>query len=283
MAANAVLPFYPRTSTFHYITDPAVAAAILQLVIAGRIGFNTEFVPRVVPQQELDVGTWPQRLAYQRNHVAQYGVAGIPVDWDGMGLCIIQIALDHDVYIINLKAMHVIPNHLKRIVESPTILKVGAGLITDGRVFWEDLGWSPRSFVDIGLMIRLANPIPYATMAGSVSLETCVADVLGFQLDKELGLSQWDRPLDPNGREIEYAGLDAQASLDVYNTLAAPMGPLRTQELRLNRLIPNDWYTFHYIDGAPTRIVQNYLGNNCPWSYQVCLWYVSGVFSAYHV
>ncbi len=77
------------------------------------------------------------------------------------------------------------PPLLRRIMYSESIPKVGVGLVNDGHVLWEDVGCNVRRFVDIGHMLRIANPEPYATFHNNVSLEQCVEDVLHLKLDKD--------------------------------------------------------------------------------------------------
>ncbi|KAJ7459523.1 ribonuclease H-like domain-containing protein [Mycena galericulata] len=259
---------YAMKKPFRYIDNHNDANFILYPIQSGRIGLDTEYSPRQVPKEEKAVPR-RQRLAVQRARVARSGAAGVPFDRDG-GLCIVQVALDEYVLIMNLKKMSIMPDQLKCIIESKGILKVGTGFINDAKAFWESLGWSPRSLVEIGHMIRLAFPERYAEMAGPVSLETLVQDLLGLPLDKGPQRSQWDLISEASGLEIEYAGLDAQASLECYDLLAAPTGPLQTKARSLQRYIPDDWYTFHWVDGEPVRIEPDYLGRPCPWNYTVC-------------
>ncbi len=75
------------------------------------------------------------------------------------------------------------------------------------------------------------------------------------------------------------AALDAQASLQLYQPVSQM---LQQQQYRLGRTLPEDWYTFNFINGVATRIVTDYNGNSLPWNYTVCPWYVSGSFSNYH-
>ncbi|KAJ7171230.1 ribonuclease H-like domain-containing protein [Mycena filopes] len=277
---------YTRHSTFVHIKTQSDANDALRPIRGGVIGFDTEFKTRVVPGHEAQAmlataGTKADRRAYQIARVNHFGAQGIPVDWSGAGLCIVQIARHEDVYIIDLKRIRAFPSELRRILEDEAIAKVGTGFGNDGKAIWEDLGCNVRTFVDVGFMIRLWNPEGYATRNNNISLEDCVADLLGLALNKAPGTEiKWDEPIEEQEGAIEYAGLDAQASLEIYNEVSKR---LRSKELTLGRLIPNDWYTYHFVQGAATRTVKNYLGMPHPWSYTVCPWYVGGVFSNYHL
>ncbi|KAJ7033248.1 ribonuclease H-like domain-containing protein [Mycena alexandri] len=277
-----VIP-YAQTSTFYYITQLDLANNHLRAIVDSVIGFDTEFTLRAIPEHEciamlLTPTSKNARRQYQIARMRSFP-QGMPVDWVGAGICTVQIARGRNVFIINLKRIQAFPFELRRILESLRIRKVGTGFLADGKVIFEDLGCNVANFVDVGHMIRLAHPEKYALHSGKVSLETCVAHLLERYLDKGLGAAtKWDETLDPTA--IEYAGLDAQASLHVF---FAASEHLRQKQNALGRIIPEDWYTYDFFEGSATRIVRNYLGERCPWSYTICPWYVAGAFSNYHM
>ncbi|KAJ7466101.1 ribonuclease H-like domain-containing protein [Mycena latifolia] len=75
------------------------------------------------------------------------------------------------------------------------------------------------NLVDVGMMARLllAERYPKGSY-GNLALKTCAQDVLGFELSKDLSVSDWaaDKLED---EQLEYAGLDAIASLRLYEVL----------------------------------------------------------------
>lgn len=145
-------------------------------------------------------------------------------------------------------------------------------------------------------MARLADPVRYMHITTGVSLQDCVAHLLFRYLDKKAGAAtNWSGDL--TGEEIMCesnfvltsageltdcldAGLDTQATLEAYAVVSRQ---LRAKEIELGRIIPEDWYTHHYMDGLATRIVTSINGDRCPWTFTICPWYVSGAFSNYHM
>jgi ribonuclease D len=80
-----------------------------------------------------------------------------------------------------------IPSHFRRILMNERIIKGIAGGEADARNFWLDFGLSVYGMVDVGLMLKFSSPKRYADFRGcGLSLKTCVLDVFGLYLDKEL-------------------------------------------------------------------------------------------------
>ncbi|KAJ7606050.1 ribonuclease H-like domain-containing protein [Mycena polygramma] len=175
--------------------------------------------------------------------------------------------------------MRVVPNQLVRILESRTIAKVGVGFLADGRVIWDGPRINVQNLVDVGLMAKLAKPERYAEEDfAPLSLERCVKDVLGAQLDKALQQSPWDEEL--TAAQVTYAGLDAQASLEIFHVLSAM---LRKKGAALGiEEVPEDWYSFDCQEGKPTRRMRSYRGDILPWSTRFCPWWSAGKFQGYY-
>ncbi|KAJ7710370.1 hypothetical protein B0H17DRAFT_1190122 [Mycena rosella] len=237
--------------------------ARLRPVVSGFVGFDMEWTLRTKAAHEIEAladthSSTKQLFAYRQKRAREYAdtEGGMPIDWDNAATCLFQIATETDVFIVEIRK-------IKGRIETEHVVKIVMGL-GDNRTIFEDFGCNSRNFVDVGIMIRLAYPNPYAATSGPVSLKVCVQDVLGLVVEnkEKAGKVKWDGELD--NTDIEYAGLDAQAARNVYIQLLLP---LRRKEQSLGRIIPDDWFMFHFIDGMPTRIAKNQNGGLCPSSY----------------
>ncbi|KAJ7143165.1 hypothetical protein C8R43DRAFT_1130951 [Mycena crocata] len=268
------VPAYPQKSVFFYITDPEEADEALRHIDFGHIGFDTEENQKKVDNTE-DV----QLVSTAVEPI----IDADGVNWTTATLCIVQVAIPGYVYIFDVKRMQLIPQELRRIIGSSAIAKVGSGLINDGRVLHEEAGIAIMNLVEVGMMVKYADAERYGKEdAAGISLERCVKDVLGFKLDKSNRATfVWDgeEEADEKQRLFVDAGLDAQASLEVYDRVRVS---LRHKELSLGRLIPDDWYTYDFIGGKATRMDLNWEGKKIPWAANLCPWYSRGSFQGYH-
>jgi ribonuclease D len=88
------------------------------------------------------------------------------------------------------------PSELKRILESPNIVKAGVGLLNDISVIWNDLRINIQNMADVGLMARLQLVPRHAEgHFANLSLQTCTAELLGYRIDKSLATSDWSGEL----------------------------------------------------------------------------------------
>jgi ribonuclease D len=72
------------------------------------------------------------------------------------------------------------------------VVKVAVGVISDISVVWDDLRVEIQNVVDAGMMAKLLLAEKYPKLAyGNLALKTCVEDVLGYTIDKELATSDW--------------------------------------------------------------------------------------------
>ncbi|KAJ7132002.1 ribonuclease H-like domain-containing protein [Mycena filopes] len=252
-------PSYTKTHEFHLVKTEVEANALLSSIISGYIGFDTEYVSLPPSGEELGAialtqGTKLDRLQYHRNRLQNPEFA---IDWDTIRF----------------------PEQLRRILESSQIAKVGTGFQNDGKVIYYALGCNVRCFREAGSLIRLVHPDAWANHGGPVSLEDMVESLFGKKLDKDDQLSDWRVEYFINSKEIQYAGLDAQASRDVYSALLLPT---RYKEQQLNRLISDDWFVFDFVDGEARTISTGPDGSNFPWKFTLCPWYRGGRFAGYH-
>lgn len=67
------------------------------------------------------------------------------------------------------------------------------GLIKDIAVIWDDLRFEMRNLVDVGMMAKLLLAETHGKGGYSnLSLKTCVEEVLGYTIDKNLQQSDCD-------------------------------------------------------------------------------------------
>ncbi|KAJ7983067.1 ribonuclease H-like domain-containing protein [Mycena polygramma] len=275
-----ILPAFPQVTAVRYVTDVFTANALLAEVLdegVTEIGFDAEMVPRLVSAEELKAVTDSDRkaavarLIFQRSNAATFHP-----DWAGMGLCILQVTVGHTV--LTSHTATGIPLNLKKILSDPDIKKLGVNVSIEGKTLWEDLRLDVMSLVDVGLIAKLIKTMDYAEMGYvELSLQGCVRDFLGMQLDKEHQSDQgWDKGLD--GAMQQYAAKDAKAALDVYQVMKRG---LVQKEGEIGHKIPECWYTSHYINGAHVRTEQSFRLEWLPWKSSICPWFSEGKFQNY--
>ncbi|KAJ7429287.1 ribonuclease H-like domain-containing protein [Mycena galericulata] len=219
------LPAYKPDRVFRYIANVYEADNALRRIYKGKVGFDSEFITEDAAEavqvtltrsneeghhETVHIG---RTSKYENDSETEGTYDGI--DWVSAKLCIVQVAVATCVYIIDVKRMRGFPRELRRIIEDKTIAKVGVGFINDGRVIWDATGVNAKNFVDVGLMAKYGDPERYREEdAQGLSLERCVKDILGCKIDKTHRTTwRWDQNLSP--AHLTYAGLDAQASLEV--------------------------------------------------------------------
>ncbi|KAJ6447833.1 ribonuclease H-like domain-containing protein [Mycena vitilis] len=172
------------------------------------------------------------------------------VIWSNIGLRLVQIAREDEVWVMDMWKIRAFPYELRRVLESPNIAKVGVGLNSDILVFWDDMRFEMGNMVDAGMMARLllAEKYPKGSF-NNLALKTCVEDILGNSMDKELSDSNWGASK-LSYEQKEYAAMDAMASLRVYRSVA---GPLEEMGMGRGIQIPSAWYTFNTRMGELTR------------------------------
>jgi ribonuclease D len=83
---------------------------------------------------------------------------------------------------------------LRRILSSKKIAKGLVGAKADGQRFFEDFGISIYGLVDVGLMVKLAEPERHTSFrGGELALVTCVETLFGTTLDKSEQQSKWNK------------------------------------------------------------------------------------------
>ncbi|KAJ7875021.1 ribonuclease H-like domain-containing protein [Mycena leptocephala] len=162
---------------------------------------------------------------------------------------------------------------------SPHIKKVSVGLIKDIAVIWDDLRLEMNNLVDSGMMARLALTEKYAKQAYSnLALKTSVEDVLRFTINKDLGQSNW-KAVKLSDEQIEYAALDAMASVKLYDVLK---DRLVQKSIDVGATIPEGWYTVNTKLGEPMRTKSAADGSEVIWKASDCTWYAAEKFQGYY-
>ncbi|KAJ7156830.1 ribonuclease H-like domain-containing protein [Mycena crocata] len=179
-------PAYPVKSQFRYIANVHEANNALRGIVNAQVGFDTE---QTISGSATAAASNGQ---YGTQHPESHSGDGI--NWSASKLCIVQVAIPGQVYVLDVKHMRAIPEQLQRILTSKNIPKVGCGVINDTKIINEETGIAVRRFVDVGLMVKLADAEKYSEEDFSgIGLERCVRDVLGYQLDKSNTLTlKWD-------------------------------------------------------------------------------------------
>ncbi|KAJ7038556.1 ribonuclease H-like domain-containing protein [Mycena alexandri] len=251
------LPTYEPKYTFTTLESDTAVNVALCGVQDGVVGFDTEFCD---PEQAGGDTTSEDDRACDQ--------------WTTAKLCVVQVATPSEVFIIPVKQIKAFPVELRRVLESDYIIKAGVGFPIDGKIVFDAVGVQMRNLVDVGLLTKFSNVGNYLDSDQTpLGLEHCVQDVLFHKLDKTMQKKRWDGKLTDAHRK--YAGLDAQASLEVYNIVAP-----RTMAIAMTipRGIPTDWYNFDCIAGKPKRREKSYDGRELPWSAKFCTWYQNGRF-----
>ncbi|KAJ7705897.1 ribonuclease H-like domain-containing protein [Mycena metata] len=207
--------------------------------------------------------------------------AGFQIQWDNVGICLVQIARGDKVWLINLNRIKAFPGELRRLLSSPDVVKAGVGVASDLQVFWNDLGCDVNNVVDCGLMAKLLYAEKYAnTPFTNLSLQTVAEETLKVTVSKAMQLSNWkgDDNGDLSAEQRKYAAIDAHACSEMYPLLVAA---LEDKADVLGQQIPSDWYTVNGRYGQPTRLRRTYWGKEVEWNSRDCPWFFGGKFQGY--
>ncbi|KAJ7758267.1 ribonuclease H-like domain-containing protein [Mycena metata] len=271
-------------ATVTYITSEIQADEELAGIVEGVVGFDTEFVKRVLYGDEAIIDDMPvmgasakktARLAIQH---LESRLPTFSIHWDKVGLCLVQLAQAERAWVLNMTRIQAFPAELRRIIESPDITKVGAGIISDGVVIWEDLRSNARNLVDVGLITRLWGASrhpeePYSNLA----LDKASLEVLDLAIDKTFQTTvNWK--MEPNEAHILYAAIDAAVALRVHEALAPNMDE---EEADTDTTFSRDWYTFNCTFGEAMRMKRSVRGVEIPWSMKDCTWYANNKFQGH--
>ncbi|KAJ7932919.1 ribonuclease H-like domain-containing protein [Mycena leptocephala] len=280
---------YPTTHEVHYITTETEANLALEHIRDGWVGFDTEFVPRTLCEEEAFIEDIFNNVAgnkrsgmivWQAMQMEFHG--GFVIKWDNIGICIVQIARGNNVWLLNMTRIRAFPSELRRILTSYDIIKAGVGSAQDLPVIWNDLGCDMNNVVDCGLMVKLLLTEKYKeTSYTNVSLVQSVEDMFQFKVDKEEQTSNWkgDANGDITDEQKKYAAIDAHASARLYEALA----PALAKKAKTSKLvIPSSWYTFNGRYRMPVRTQRTVWNRDAPWSVADCTWFFGGKFQGHY-
>ncbi|KAJ7187196.1 ribonuclease H-like domain-containing protein [Mycena filopes] len=268
------LQTFPSSDTAELLVTEQQVNSALEGITAGVVGFDTEFTERKPTKEEQVVlDYFPHAPGNRKGAILGLQIAQLhaktkfEVAWENVGIRLVQIAWEKDVWVIDLRAIKGIPKELARILRSPDVIKAGVGLIKDIAVVWDDMRMEMMHLVDVGMMSRLLLAENYPKAAyGNMSLKNSVEDGLGYSISKDLTQSDW-AAAKLTDEQIEYAALDAVASLRLYEVL----GPaLERRSTEIDSQIPGAWYTFNTKAGEPTRVKRAADGTEITWKTSDC-------------
>ncbi|KAJ7239908.1 ribonuclease H-like domain-containing protein [Mycena rebaudengoi] len=285
MAEVVHLPPFPRDSDVQYLTTETETNAALATIVDGVIGFDTEFMART-PGDDEDVLNTKFSSNSSARKAALLGWqlielnrdVSFEIQWDLIGLCVVQIARGDTAWVVNILLMQAFPKELRRILTSPAIIKTGVGITNDIAVMWNDARLELKNLVDAGMMARLLLCRKYSESSYSnLSMQIACAEVLGVYVNKDQRLSDWNGELDHE--QIHYAAVDAMASLRLYDKLLTELGLFEHQ---LGQTISVGWYTFNSTHGEATRTKKTIRGEEVPWATKDCPWFFGNKFQQYY-
>ncbi|KAJ7615624.1 ribonuclease H-like domain-containing protein [Mycena polygramma] len=276
----------PNAKTVLYLTTEAQANEALSNVTEGDVGFDTEFTDRRPTREEHAIyKAFPAGGANRRYALLGWQIVELtrsrdfPIAWDNIGLRLVQLSHNDVAWVLDMYKIRAFPSELRRILMASNIKKVGVGLIKDISIMWDDTRTEMRNLVDVGMMARLILAEKYPKPGyGNLALKTCVEEVLGVTVGKELTKSDW-RANKLSEDQIQYAALDAVASSRLYEVLKIQIVE-RSEEL--GKVIPEGWYTFNTRMGEPARLDLAADGGEIVWKPSDCTWFSAGKFLSYY-
>ncbi|KAJ7118461.1 ribonuclease H-like domain-containing protein [Mycena crocata] len=276
------LPLYPKLRNVIYIVSEQQANTELAVVTEGAVGFDTEHVKRVPTLEESIIDNLFKVTSEGGKKSAKLAWQVVELLWDNIGLCLVQIAWNDVVWVLNLNKIRKFPSELQRILCSANIAKAGVGLAGDVKVFWTDMRSNLMNLVDVGLMSKLLLSEKYPDGGfTNLSLQTSVAEILGYHIEKDYQEgTDWKGDFSSDSPEIQYAALDAVASLKLYEVLVPALA--RKAEM-VSRRIPDDWYCFNSNLGETYRLTKSVTNSEVPWNAKDCPWFFSGKFQGYRI
>jgi ribonuclease D len=180
----AELPAYPGIALSNVtmvVSEDLADEALAALMATDAIGFDTESKPTFLKGE---VSTGPH---------------------------LIQLATESRAYLFPVSGASNSGSVLKKILESPELLKVGFGLGNDRSALKGKLGIEVKNLLDMGELLRGSGH------RGTVGAKVAVAHFFNqsLQKSKHIGTSNWASP-HLTERQLLYAANDAHVALRVY-------------------------------------------------------------------
>lgn len=171
------LPICSITGRIIVIDSPVgVKAAVAELRHEGLIGFDTETRPSFI-----------KGIRYN--------------------ISLLQLSTRTTAYLFRLQMIG-LNEHLKALLEDPTVVKVGLSTHDDFRSLQRWMPCAPKGFIELQKYVK-------AFGIEDMSLQKIYAIVFGERISKSQQLSNWEiNPLTP--AQCKYAAIDAWACLFIY-------------------------------------------------------------------
>jgi len=125
-------------------------------------------------------------------------------------VALIQVSIGEEAWLFRTNRIG-LPAPLRRILEDPDCLKIGAGLKDDIQKLRELTNLDPAGFVDLQTYVE-------AFGIESKSLKKITAIVLGYKISKSQQTSNWEAAELSRMQQV-YAATDAWVCLEIYHRL----------------------------------------------------------------
>jgi len=180
-----------------------------EIVKLPRLNFQGEAY--VISNTE-DLSKWIE--PFSKSHVIGFDTESKPSfkKGKGNGIALLQLSIENIALIIKVKEIG-IPLDLKKVLENPKIVKVGAAIRDDIKGLKAIKEFAPKGFIDLQQIASNYN------IEGQ-SVRKLAAIVLGVRVSKSQQLSNWEAvQLTP--AQIDYAATDAWVCREIYLKLNA--------------------------------------------------------------
>ena len=125
-------------------------------------------------------------------------------------IALIQLSTEDTAYLFRVNEM-VMPHSLRKVLESPEILKIGQALKHEIMTMKKEFGVEGRGFVDL---LDIAHKID----TGPKSVRGLSALFLGIRISKRMQVTNWERQR-LSEKQKRYAATDAWTCLEIYRKL----------------------------------------------------------------
>ncbi len=125
-------------------------------------------------------------------------------------IALIQLSTEKTAYLFRINELGITPG-LKKVLESPEILKIGQAMKHELATMKKELGVNGRGFVDL-------LDIAFKVDTEPKSVKGLAALFLGIRIIKSMQVTNWERER-LSAKQQRYAATDAWACLEVYKKL----------------------------------------------------------------
>ncbi|KAF2720282.1 ribonuclease H-like protein, partial [Polychaeton citri CBS 116435] len=170
----------------------------------------------------------------QAAHFLNIPVVGFDLEWDSRAIAgksdikrlvsLIQVASETRIGLFQVslfrgtKGEDLVPPTLRKILESPSIIKAGVNVAGDATRMSKYLGVEMRGLFELSHLYKLVNYPRFPLNKRLVGLAAIVQDEFSMPLSKdEVRVSNWAQKLD--NEQIDYACSDAYAGFQLFHSL----------------------------------------------------------------